>query len=449
MDNLSPLKGCELHVHMLGTFYAEDLLEMGKDIYQDIDWNEFNFIENYKEAYGVHPEPVARFQDALTNGTVGFERFKRFYVYGDEEEQGDFKKWEAKYCFFLCIWSHWREMDRTRDLIRHILERHHAEGFDYVEYRCRSSKEGFMYWHTLCAEEFQDASLEGLTARYILGLKRSEPMEDYLMLHHLLDEHPEYIPVFVGLDFAGAEEGVPPKLVRSFFKRVEQDNRQNPERALDIVYHVGESYFDKSLESAIRWCHEVAEMGAKRIAHAIALGLDPAVAIERRPYAHEQELVSERLDQVVYDLQHAETLSKYGIEVNERRLIAEKEALQKMSPDEQIERPYDERRLEEVRRRQQFVLDYLTELGTVIECCPTSNLRIGGVPDAAYHPIHRFMDSQVNLVICSDDPGNFDSPLAAEVDWVLANTGMSEEAVLKRLGGPRRFALGQSRPHKL
>ena len=53
-------------------------------------------------------------------------------------------------------------------------------------------------------------------------------------------------------------------------------------------------------------------------------------------------------------------------------------------------RPYDETRVEEIRLRQTFVLDCLAESGTVIETCPTSNLRIGAVPSEAAHPVHNF-----------------------------------------------------------
>jgi hypothetical protein len=227
--------------------------------------------------------------------------------------------------------------------------------------------------------------------------------------------------------------------------QVAKDNQSHPERALDIVYHVGESFFDKSLESAIRWCHEIAEMGARRLGHAIALGLDPAIAIARRPQAHMWERVSERLDQLTYDLHYRRQLTRYGVTVDEQALMAERKRLGAVDSGACIERPYDEGRLAEVRKRQRFVLDRLKALGTVIECCPTSNLRIGGVPDASHHPIHRFLDSEVNLVICTDDPGIFDITLASEVEWVRTHAVLDVETLQRRLGDPRRFRLGQQR----
>ncbi|VAW30375.1 hypothetical protein MNBD_CHLOROFLEXI01-3042, partial [hydrothermal vent metagenome] len=81
--------------------------------------------------------------------------------------------------------------------------------------------------------------------------------------------------------------------------------------------------------------------------------------------------------------------------------------------------------------------------GTVIECCPTSNLRIGGVPDAKHHPIHRFLASSVNLCLCTDDPGTLDITLASEIEWVLRHTSHTPKSLSQRLGNPRRFQLGK------
>ena len=191
----------------------------------------------------------------------------------------------------------------------------------------------------------------------------------------------------------------------------------------------------------MRWCHEAALLGARRLGHCIALGLDPAIAVSRRPQAHEAELVSERLDQIDYDLQFARGLRQAGVLVDEAALHAEQQALAKMKKEDVVERPYTPKRFHDIRQRQTFVLGQLTRLGTVIECCPTSNLRIGGVPDAEHHPIHRLLASQVNLCLCTDDPGTFDITLASEIAWALRHTPFTANSLAQRLGDPRRFAL--------
>jgi adenosine deaminase len=447
MNPLHLQKTCELHVHPGGCLTAEDLIELGKDDYKDIDWT--LSTDAYEKAFGARPDMVALYDDALSNPASGVARFKDLFVY-TQNDGGDFGRFQAKFNLILSLLKHPpKRQELVKLYCQRIVDRHAREGLTFVEYRCSSSddtQEGFTKFHRAHAQILSDASQNNITARYIISLRRWSADRDYDWLQNLLDQHPELIPTIVGIDFAHFEEGYPPKDKRDLFNRVHQDNRQNPERALEITYHVGESYFDKTLESGMRWCHEVAEMGAKRLGHATALGLDPAVAITRRPDAHIRELVSERLDQIAYDLAHATDLATFGIKVDTNALHNEKQTLQKQAPDGTVERPYNPQRLEEIRNRQQYVLNRLTQIGTVIETCPTSNLRIGGVPDPSHHPVHTFLKSNVNLAIGADDPGIFDSPLANEIDWVLTHTGWTPEALAQRLGDPRRFQLGNLRP---
>ena len=446
MPPLHLAKTCELHVHPGGCLTAEDLIELGKDFYEDIDWT--LFIDAYEKAYGIRPDPIALYRDAISNPTTGLTKFKEHYIY-TEKDGGDFGRFKAKFNFITSLLKHPpKRQDLIIKMISSAQDRHRKEGITFVEYRCGCSDETrdtFINFHRTQAQILSNASQNNTTARYIISLRRWTAQQDYEWVQELLNENPELIPTIVGIDFADIEEGYPPKDNRALFQRLHKDNQQHPERALEITYHVGESYFDKSLESAIRWCHEAAEMGVRRLGHAIALGLDPSVAIERRPDAHAKERVSERLDQIAYDLMHASELSAFDIEINTSALQTERQTLKNRAPDEIVECPYNPQRLEEIRNRQQFALDRLTQLGTVIETCPTSNLRIGGVPDPAHHPIHTFLKSNVNLVIGADDPGIFDSPLASEINWALTHTNWTPEALEKRLGDPRRFQLGSLR----
>ncbi len=440
--DLSILNGCELHVHGGGCLFPEDLLALGKDHYEQVDWSPY--VDFYEEVYGRRPDPIALFRNTVNGDSTAMDQFRQEVVVGPADS-GDFSRFQAKFNFGACLMRHWEfELDRRGEIVLQTVEAHRREGLDYVEYRSMFNRisedpDGFFHFHGKNASVLQSASGNGFTARYLISLPRWLPLEGYEMVHQLFDRMPDIVPAVVGLDFCYFEEGYPPKTVQPLFERLQRDNKEQPERALEVAYHVGEVYFDKSLESAIRWCHEIAEMGAKRLGHAIALGLDPAVAIARRPNAHEAELVSERLDQIAYDLTHQEQLTAYGIMVDVVALEKEQTRLAKRPSDEMVERPYTTQRLEEARRRQDFVLDRLVELGTVIETCPTSNLRIGGVPSSAEHPVHRFLRSNVNLVISADDPGTFDTPLAAEIEWVLANTDYGSAELIERLGDPRRF----------
>ena len=448
MTDLSLLKTCELHVHTGGCIYAEELLDLGREIYDRVDWH--LYIDTYEKAFGIRPDPVALFADALSGEDEGLERLRRHFVVG-EEDAGDFGRFQAKFNMAICLYRYWYQiLGREEEIVRRILERHRAEGLHYVEYRAMApydadDPENFAAFHLQTARAIRAACTSSFAARYIISLPRWNPLPTYRLVQSLLDQHPELIPTVVGLDFCFFEEGYPPESTRPFFEQLQRDNERRPESALEVVYHVGETYFDKSLESAVRWCHEAAELGSRRLGHATALGLDPEVAVSRRPDAHVVEPVCERLDQIVYDLKHRDALETYGVEISIAELEKERGDLERLSADATIDRPYTSERLEQIRRRQTFVLDRLAKLGTVIETCPTSNLRIGGVPAPEHHPIHRFLASSVDLAIGADDPGIFDSPLAAEVDWIVEHTELSATELAHRLGDPHRFHLSAVR----
>ena len=444
-----PLTGCELHVHIGGCFYVEDLLDIGRDIYADVDWTLYH--TNFERAFGGQVDAAGLFRDALSGDADAVARLKQHYVLGPDDG-GDFHKFVAKFSLLACLYRHMARLDRESELVRRVTARHRAEGFDYVEYRAMyphgsEDASGFVAFHRLNAIALRQACDDSFTARYIISLPRWEPIECYHLVEQLLLDSPELADTVVGLDFCHVEEGHPPKTARPLFDLVHKHNTLHPERALEIVYHVGESYFDKTLESAIRWCHEAALLGARRLGHVIALGLDPALAVGRRARAHECELVSERLDQIDYDLSHAGGLRDAGVDVDADALTDERRALQQRRHDEDGGGgSYSAARLEEVRRRQEYVLGELSRLRTIVESCPTSNALIGAVEEAAAHPVRRLLESEVPLVIGADDPGIFDSPLATEIDWVRTHGGLSRDALQERLGDPRRFRLGALRP---
>lgn len=443
MPSLKDLSTTDLHLHILGAYTTQDFFVLGKDVYRDVNWNEEGFVDRYNELYETSLDPIGIFDRAVEDA-AGLEELRRAYVY-TVEDGGDFGKWETKNGFFLRVWSHLRELDREGDLLRHMLARYKTEGYRYVEYRCGSGMDGFMFWHPFCARALQASSDASFTARYIVSIPRHAAEDAYRLTRDLLQKHPELVETLVGVDFASVEEGNPPKHVAPLLTQLEADNKARPDQALDVVYHVGEQYFDKSLESAIRWCHEVAELGVRRLGHAIALGLDARTALARRPGAHERESVEERLDQIAYDLDRAEELSEYGVVVKENELKSERRRLEAMDPGEVVRSHYDMPRISNIHARQEYVLDELARLGTAIECCPTSNLRIGCIPHPGAHPIHRFLESEVDLAICTDDPGGFEITLEEELNWVVKHSGLSETAVIDRLGDPWALRLGQRR----
>jgi hypothetical protein len=448
MKALEPLRQCELHVHLGGCLFVADLLELARDVYTKVDWH--LFVSSYARAFGVTPDPVRLFRRALREQPGGLEALCRHYVFTDAD-RGDFARFQAKLNLAICLYRHWwLAMGREEEVNRRIVERHRREGLRYVEYRAMAPygpehPEGFLAFHTLVARTLHHASDRSFRARYLISVPRWAALESYCLVRQLLADRPELVSTIVGLDFCFFEEGYPPAAAAPVFARVGKDNQAQPERALDIAYHVGEIYDDKSLESAVRWCHQAAELGARRLGHAIALGLDPEIALSRRPGAHEREPASERLAQIAYDLEHRQALEAAGVEVPVTALRREQQDLERLAPKTLVTRTYSAARLAEIRRRQDLVLARLAALGTVIETCPTSNLRLGDVPGPTCHPVQRFLASDVPLVIGADDPGIFAVTLAEEVDWVHRQSGWSAARLARRLGRPQGWAFGRQR----
>ena len=443
---LEAAKTCELHIHLGGGLFTEDLLDLSRDHYQQIDWS--IFIDQFEKAYGNRPDPIALFDEAVA--TQNLHPLKAHYVYG-EEDSGSFEQFQAKFNMAICLYRHWwTHHGGQQEIWRRVIAHHRSEGLRYVEYRSMApydhdNPDAFVEFHERTARTILETCDHGFEARYLISLPRWAPLECYELVQRLLDENEDLVTTIVGLDFCHFEEGHSPASARAFFERLRCDNELRPSRALDVAYHVGEVYFDKSLESAVRWCHEAAEFGAIRLGHCTALGLDPAVAIARQAQAHTSEPASERLAQIRYDLDHRAELEHFAISIDSAALEKEMGVVAALPGNKAVHRAYDPERLATIRRRQDYVLNRLAELDVVIETCPTSNLRIGAVPNAQAHPIHRFLASNVKLAIGADDPGIFDSTLADEVDWVDRHTSMGTDALQKRLGDPHNYRLGLRR----
>ena len=138
--------------------------------------------------------------------------------------------------------------------------------------------------------------------------------------------------------------------------------------------------------------------------------------------------MSERQDQLRYDLRHAFGLRKVGVSVSETDIGAELAELGRTDPSATVTIHYDEDRLQEIVGRQNYAIDCIRGLGTVVEVCPTSNRRIGGIASSRHHPIHRFLDRKLEFVIGSDDPGIFDTSTREEIEWVVQAADLAPEA---------------------
>ncbi len=419
---------CELHAHLAGWADADLVLERIRG--RPVDWSAY--ANSYERAYGEAPR-IRRILSRINDDPAARDEFRRLYEF-QPEDGGNFDRFQAK--FDLISWSSaFAGSDRCLNAeIRKELDTGmttvaadcHRLGIGHVELRImlgqRRSvelrREVLEHLAAACAEHSNDA----LQMRLVFSLSRGEGSRDCAWLGEVMDT--EVGRWLTAVDFCHYEEGHPPKRDAAFSEWLHEFNASKPNRALALLYHTGESYRDKSLESAVRWCHEAAELGAHRLGHCLALGLDPTSFGRHQRY----ERLDERLDQIGYDLAHADGLRACGVRVDEDALRTERAELRGSDNRRMFSVRYGPDRLDQVSKRQDFVLQGLARHGTVLEVCPSSNCRVAGIAPSE-HPIKRFLKAGVTVVIGTDDPGLLGTDLPTELD--LASGG--DPALRQRL----------------
>jgi adenosine/AMP deaminase-like protein len=414
----------DLHLHLYGCIRPPDLLRHLAASDQ-IRWDSYE--QSMRTAYGTVP-PTREIVERYRQGDPEAEAlFAELFVFGDADA-GDFDRFQAKFNL-LGAGSALGDKNampakvvaEVEAFTRAIRAGHARDGIDYAETRVLlgptlAGPRDRAVIDTLLAG--YDVPGAATTERLALSLSRKDPWAAWDRVRELaLGPHGAAV---TAVDFCFVEEGFPPKDKADFFAAVREFNDEHPDRALAILYHVGESFRDKSLESSVRWVHEAAELGANRLGHAIALGIDPAVF---GPHTR-TEPVGERRDQIAYDLAHADGLAAAGVKVDQAALRAELDRLPRKGT---VPITYDDARLDEVRRRQDYAMSRIRYTAAVVEVCPTSNRRIGGITDPSHHPVHRFLAANLNVVVASDDPGIFGTTLHDELDWVCQQTGGGTE----------------------
>jgi hypothetical protein len=428
---LMPRGLAELHVHQYGDITWDDYLAHLSGA--DVDWSFYE--EQFEAAYGAVP-PIRDILRRHDQGEAAArEAFRELFVFGDADA-GNFQRFQAKFNLLVIgsVFSRMHTLDDpvpalAEELVgftRRMLAGQRRAGVGYAERRLMVDFEPdrSRALHAALLDCYRRESDAGLTARHAVSLQRADPWPQWEVVKELaLGPDGDFL---TGVDFCFVEEGHPPRNKADFFGAVQDFNREHPKRALAILYHVGESFTDKSLESAVRWVQEAAELGAHRLGHAIALGVEPDAygPHERR------ETVAERRDQLAYDRAHAEDLRHHGVPVDHATIDRELAELADSPADRELTHRYDAERLDQVRRRQDYAMGRVRATGAVIEVCPTSNRRIGNIADPAHHPVRRFLEANLPVVVASDDPGIFDTTLAEELAWVGRTAGLEEGALI-------------------
>jgi adenosine deaminase len=71
----------------------------------------------------------------------------------------------------------------------------------------------------------------------------------------------------------------------------------------------------------------------------------------------------------------------------------------------------------------------LAARGTVLECCPTSNVVLGVYPSYESHPLPQLRDAGVNVTLGSDDPPYFGATIEGEYEVCAERMGFGEDVL--------------------
>lgn len=396
----------ELHSHLYGCLRPDDLRWLAGE--NEPRWHIFE--EAYRAAFGP-TAVVPAFTDLFGESGRSRELLESNYYFRDS---GNFARFQASFALIIAVAS--ARPAELKEVVRRALAR---ESADFVEYRMLFSPlvtDGELEERVLALAEgarLAEAALPDKQARIAVSLLRDPERVDaqYRVVRGLVSRN-EVVRLYVtGIDFCSHEEGFAPDEKRDFCARVLADNAADPGGALAILYHVGESFEDKSLESAVRWVVEAARMGAHRLGHAIALGVNPEIYLGTT----RREVKSERLAQIAFEIAHADSLTAAGYAVLPAALQSEAAGLRE-SPGADCLIEYDEARVKNLRIFQDWAMEQVRLTGAVIESCPTSNLRIGGLRELRNHPLPRFLRAGLKVVLGADDPGILDTTLSEEFE---------------------------------
>jgi len=436
----------DLHVHLGGCLDYRGCLGLIR-ARETPSWAPYE--EAYLAAFGRPSSAQAIVERARAGDASAVDDFRAIFEFADPDG-GQFDRFQAKFGLIkvgvgLTERSWWELTEAETvaafvDLEAHVHPAQVEQGLGLVETRLylrgapvHRARAVLIALLRRCAEKRPEPRRQ-----IVLSLSRQDPWPHWEMVQNVatgpLGAH------LIGVDFCHVEEGFPPKGLADFFASLKAFNRAHPHRALALLYHVGESFDDKSIESAVRWVVEAAEAGADRLGHAIALGIDP-----RHFGPHRRtESVAERRDQIEYESRHLRGLRAHGLSLHMEALRAESAALERRPDDHRVEVVYDEARLDAVRAHQRFAAERVRATSAVVEVCPTSNRRIAGLRDDALHPIHQFVAWDVPFVVASDDPGLFGVSLSEELDYACAIVGarsLTREALISRSWRYRSEAL--------
>ncbi len=307
----NPILKSEAHLHLYGCLDAEGLWTIGSDparlnaLEPRMEW----FAAEYTKTFGIVPNWREWWKTSK-----GFDDFKQTFEF---TKAGSFPEFQAKFNLLIAL-----NPPRPGDyeLVKRVLETHSKAG-GIKEYRT--------FLPIYLPEPDREAYLLGLLeeVRNHTDKNRFQPLvalsfmrtpevadESYGWLQQFCEKNPWVSSYITGVDFCASEVGHAPKWKQNFIARLYQDNFKR-EKPWHVLYHVGEMWDPISLASAARWVVEACALGARRLGHAMALGVDPNILLNQST----KEPRAEFLDHILWLTQHESLLEGFGYTPSDRK----------------------------------------------------------------------------------------------------------------------------------
>lgn len=393
----------EHHLHLYGCLTAEEVWQLGRDCWQDRQQALASYANNYQTQFGVYPDYQNFWRD-----DCGLDRLRRCY---QVDAPLTFAQFQAKFDLLIALFP--LSGDRWLSVWRRVLARHLQIGINYAEYRFIFPPNNPLSYLTKIDDllvEYNNASEGSFQPWLAVSLSRQPQLarQQYRALRGWLDSG--RLIRLSAIDLCGFEERFPPHLYRQLWQEIRADNLSR-QRRLAILVHVGESYRGLGLASAIRRVIEAHLLGAHRLGHAIAAGIDVdnfrgqrlEVDVNEENY-HRQWLTK-----------NAQSLADYGYQVDSS-FIDNKE--------------YNDETVADLRQFQRAILTWLADRRAIVEVCPTSNFYLGEIKKQTFHPLINFVRYRLPVTISSDDPGIFASDWWQEIDLARQLVGRGVERLI-------------------
>lgn len=388
----------EVHTHLYGCLDEEDLHWLGKR--KTPRWEIYK--NSYFNLYKTYPNLDKLYNQIFSSTSLNENQkqiLRSYFILDSTKQKKGFSYFQLCFDFIISL-SH-TDPDELKEISKRVINKQKEY---YSEYRMmfnpKISPLEFKEKVLALIAGFQEAQKnQNKISKLIISLNREYPTYEwqYEALKEINSNY--HSDILIGIDFAGFEENDPPLNKKSFIEKVKK------EQQFVILYHVGESFNNKTPSSAIRWILQVYLFGVHRIGHAIALAYDEN-KIKNKIFFEDSK---ERLAHLNFLIELYESGENW-IPID--YVYQEKNKIYPLSDKLKIK--YDEKELILHLDFLQYTIQKLKH-SAIIESCPTSNIAIAG-----FSPLPFFEKHQLTVCLGADDPGILNTSL--EKEFQIAKT---------------------------